>query len=224
MASLDEDEKVPEKFYYKSKDSDVVYEAPIEAAKLSGLFTVMIDQQREANETKDNAIVLDVVYHHHEDSNQQFAINTTRMLSYVDKYFKIWSDKPDDANYVKETSIQTSDISSILKSADLALINEYLNDNILLLQEGKRPDYPDFSIEKFQNDENYKRDIKLRLLNELLCQVAEDRFLDIESFANKIYAYIATIAWEISLFHIKDLDGHYSVVGDVVGASVPDEQ
>lgn len=207
MTSLDEDnihEKKQESFYYKSKESDVVYELSFDAAKLSGLFSVMIEQNRNENITKENAVALDVVYLQHTESTNQFTINTDRMLKYVDMYFKIWSENPSSANYVKETSIQTSDISTILKQSDLSLINNYLMDNITLIKEHKRSDYPDFSNWEFQNSENYKRSIKLQLLNELLSQV--DEFLDIESFSNKIFAYIAAIICEVSLVNIDEGD------------------
>lgn len=221
MASLDEETKT-KYFYYKSKDSDIIYEVPYEVVHLSKIFSLMIEQHKDIERVKENAVVLDLVYISHVETSGQFTINTDQKLKYIDKYFKNWAGKSNDANYVKETCIKTSDIKNILKPVDLDLINEFINENILLIKEGKRPDYTGFSEEDFEEDENYKRAIKLQLLNELLHQT---EFLDIESLIRKIMAYIGAIIWEVSLVDMHKIntklnlsDNTSDVVGD--GSSV----
>jgi hypothetical protein len=165
----------PELWTFYSADGNNKYVVSQEVAKLSGVFANMVEHS-----THEKAVSLSVVNQTSEYSNLQYQINTDDMLNYVYKYFKLWENSPATANYVKIEPIQTSEISHVLKPVDLEYIESFLRDHI--------PD-ADLSVSDIRKK-------KIECLGVLLSQV--DEFLDIESLANKIYAYIAVLIWNTS--------------------------
>lgn len=203
VLSLD-DSEVEKKFYFRSDNSSLVYDVSLETAKLSYLFATILDQNKTGSDAHEKALPLQLIRHNHETNPGVFTINNDRLLKYVDKYFKIWETKTSDANYIKDdVPVQTGDVSNILNAKDLALIREYLSDSTVYLSECKVSGYDDFTIDRFIHDTNYNLAITLQLLNELLSQV--DGYLGIESFANKIFVYIAALIWETTILDANNI-------------------
>lgn len=178
MASLDTTNPSEELWTFYSTEGKVKYEIPVQVAKLSGTFTNMIE-----NSQNEKAVSFPVVTQQWECSNKTYQINTDELLNYVYKYFKLWESEPSKADYVKVEPVQTSEISHILQPKDIAYIEEYLDD--YLKQAGNKKLTP-----------KELREWKTEGLGILLSQV--DEFLDIQSLANKLYAYVAVIIWNTS--------------------------
>lgn len=172
--SLDESDS-PEIWTFYSAGGNNKYVVSQEVAKLSGVFADMV-----AHSTHEKAVSLSVVNQTSEYNNLQYQINTDDMLGYVYKYFKLWEANPSAANYVKVEPIQTSEIAHVLKPVDLDYIESFLRDQMPNM---------DLSVSELRKK-------KIESLGVLLSQV--DEFLDIESLANKIYAYVAVLIWNTS--------------------------
>jgi hypothetical protein len=109
------------------------------------------------------------------------------MLGYVYKYFKIWENDYKDAQYIGETIVQTNIPEHLLQERDIKYIQDYLNSELP------------------QTDMNRTtlRKEKIKLLGILLTQT--QTFLGIESLAHKIYIYIATMIWDLSVADFAEL-------------------
>lgn len=189
ILSLDDNNK-PTWTFYSSEGGAVKYKTSIEGASLSQLFKNMIRNSVENNKIEgkisivDNEIKLYVIDQPNEYSEEYHKINTNKMLNYVNLYFELWKDDVDNANYVKAEPVITHDIHHILREKDVKFIEDYISAEIGSI---------------LPNISNYTDIIhnKINCLGVLLAQV--DEFLNIESLSNKIYAYIATLLFGLSL-------------------------
>ena len=147
-------------FTFSSKDSNEKFTVSREVAKLSTLFKTMLE-----GNSHDDTVVLEPV------KQEDFIINTTDLLRWVYKYFKLWEETPDLADYVVVKPYQTNDITHILRDKDIEFIQSYL----IGLESRKQI---------------------IAALGILLTQV--DEFVEINSLSNKIYAYISVLIWNTS--------------------------
>lgn len=222
--SLDEDEKEP-MFHFRSENSNVVFAIPVSAVKLSEFFDNVLAHNEADASTPETALVIGLVPHADETlPNVYFNINTERLLRYCYDYFMLWYKNTDDANYIKAEPVQTWDPAQLLKEQDLSLIRRYLHESIECIKDKQLPGYDNFSMETFITDIEYNHEITIKLLNELLTQVTG--FLLIESFGNKIFAYLATIIWDTSLVDIGTSHGstYFTPLNDAFqsGGQLPD--
>ncbi len=174
-----------EQWTFYSSESTERFSIPVTVAQLSETFSTMIKSSQN-----EKAVSLQIVEQPIEHTNKTYLINTNHLLKYVYKYFKIWENAPEKANYVKEEPVQTSEIQHILKQVDIDLIEEYLEEylrtnNISAL-----------------DDHTKIRNMQKEGLGVLLSQV--DEFLNIKCFANKLYAYIAVLIWNTSVVDFAD--------------------
>jgi hypothetical protein len=176
MSLLPEDEL----WTFHSENSDVTYTVTKNVARLSTLFSVMMN-----NAVAENKIRLTIVTK--KMDGYDIIINTDKMLGYVYKYFKIWENDYKDAQYIGETIVQTNIPEHLLQERDIKYIQDYLNSELP------------------QTDMNRTtlRKEKIKLLGILLTQT--QTFLGIESLAHKIYIYIATMIWDLSVADFAEL-------------------
>ena len=164
--------------YGKPTVNYIIYEIPKKVLSLVPLFKSMRIEDTPVYIgpiTVEDDCVVDRVY----------VINTAEMFDIVMEYIDIWKDKPTADNYVKPP-IHTKAITDILQKKDLDLILKYL----------KRTEARDVVP---ITDKLYQ----ISKLNKLLKMV--DGFLQMEGFANKIYAYIASLIINTSLMDIEFL-------------------
>ena len=164
---------------FYSAESNNKYTVLDKVASLSEVFKKMIENAISNN--NERIVSLPIVEQHDEYTNEIYKINTDKLLNYVYKYFLLWKDEPDKADYVQENPIQTSEIAHVLHKKDIDFINSYLNDELGLYT---------------------SRQNKLKALSVLLSQVSE--FLEINSLSKKIYAYIAVMIWNLSINDFSD--------------------
>jgi hypothetical protein len=165
-------------FYFTSSEPGAVYKVSRSAAALSKLF----ESESKAHELsylcEGNPLVLE------KKCYPIGVINTTDLLGYAYKYIKLWEDNVSGANYLKPYPITTYDITQILHTADIALIEEYLGEHVR-----RTPD-------------NQLTRVYIKSLSILLMQV--DEFLGLESFANKIYAYVSVLIYQKSVSDLAE--------------------
>jgi hypothetical protein len=190
------DEPLISLFYFKSGEPNATIFALTEAqAKLSGVFKSMLQNAPSDSTDEAHAVILNVVTPpvEHTD-NAYYQINTNKLLSIVYEYLSIWKDRELESDYVTEGPVSTGDPSQFLKAEDVKLLDAFIAEF-----KSYTHDYDEF---KYTNNVSYSRMVKIRTLAILLSQV--DNYLDIESFAKKIYVYIATLVWNTSLVDIME--------------------
>lgn len=201
VVSLD-DEEVPkvEYFYFKSKNSNHIYEVPTNTLPLCKHFEELYNIS-PLDYQKDTPYELLSVVHPDEYTMREYKINTEWLLFYVEKYMLLWRDNPQDANYVKVKKCKASDINQFLVKRDSDFIKEYLNDRIVNKELGL-----DIDVALYNRSANYKTKIDFYLLSHLLMQV--DQYLNMESLANKIYTWCA-----VSIYN-KSITDFYEILDD----------
>lgn len=153
--------------YYYTNKSGPVYNIKLSSIHLSGLLKDRYEAMPQDALNEADAFMIDL------DDN----------FDILDQYFKIWSSKPELADYVKEEPIKTPIASHVLLQEDIQVIQDYL------LQQNR---YPEKSY-KYSDIMN---------LSKLLKLVEHFR---IESFRKKIYAYIAVLIWNSSAADFAEL-------------------
>lgn len=175
--------------FYSDEDPSKTFVISIKSAQTSSLFSSVLESSADLKN-----IQLPKNQHAGGDGRTYF-VNTTKLLSYVHEYLKMWESDVDGADYIKEKLIQTGDIRQVLQQIDIDFINRYL------LRE-----LPEESKQLYQTNVNYKRQMDIDMLGVLLSQC--DEYLGIQSISNKIYAYIAVQIWNTTIadFHAATKD------------------
>ena len=190
---------VVEYFYFKvtklDSDETVTYKFDRSLASLVPLFKTMCDTSKDSS-TAETAVHIKPVYHR--DTcvrNRDFWINTTELFDVIMEYVEIWKDNPKKSNYIKESCVQTGNANQIIREADLALINRFVEARLA-----------EIAIEldiDFEQEPTQKKWHIISCLNPLLKMV--DGFLQMDGFSNKIYAYISTVIWNCSMMELDDV-------------------
>ncbi len=166
-------------FYSISGTKKYTVSEPV--AALSKMFKTMIE-----NAENEKAVQLQVIQQVIEGTDEKFEINTDRMLEYIYQYFKIWETNPELADYVPVGPVQTSEFSHVLQDKDIEFIEHYLSREM--------PDY--------KGTESQIRRKKIETIGKLACQA--DGFLEIDSLAHKLYAYVAVLIWNTSIVDFSE--------------------
>ena len=127
--------------------------------------------------------------------NNEFWVNTIELFDVIMEYVDIWKDDIDSENYIKQDIVQTGYANQIIKEKDLELILKFADSKLEQLDDETKNSYEDnLTLRKYHT---------ISQLNPLLKTI--DGFLQMDGFANKIYAYIATIIWNCSLMDLYEV-------------------
>jgi hypothetical protein len=197
------DDVMEEKFFYvaigDNIDSDlIIHKINHSHIHIMPLFKTMVTMNPTGSSTPATAIHIKPVYIRDDcKKNKQFWINTPELFNVIMKYVDIWKDpkKISDENYVKPNIVQTGYINQILRREDIKLILDYVQ-----MELNKLP--VDVQI-IMENNLTIKKYHIISCMNPLLKMV--DGFMQMSGFANKIYAYIATILWNCSLMELDEV-------------------
>lgn len=175
--------------FYSDEDPSKTFVISNKSAETSALLSSVLGSSADLKN-----IQLPKIKHAGGDGRTYF-INTTKLLSYVHEYLKMWESDVEGSNYVKEKPIQTGDIRQVLQQIDIDFINRYL---LSELPEEAKPLY--------HSNVKYKRQMDIDIIGVLLSQC--DEFLGITSISNKLYAYIAVQIWNTTIadFHSATKD------------------
>jgi hypothetical protein len=183
--------------YFKSTKNQHVFNITEEQAGISSLLSSM----DLSNNNFDNPIILDDIYIENENTKHLiYEINTYEMLNYIYEYMNLWKDDIKDICYIKEEQIQIHNPALILVEKDYLFIKKYIDDNINNIIT-KQKIYDKFNINEFNEKKNYNIMITIQILGELICQ---SEFLEIQSLANKLYAWCACLVWNTSLIDMYE--------------------
>ncbi len=174
VQSLD-DAQVPMWTFYSTEGKER-FTIPVEVAKMSGVFASMIEMSEN-----ERAVSLSVIKQTFDNSQEVFEVNTDKLFRYVYEYLMMWEPNLKKSDYVKVGPVQTSEIQHVLQDIDIKFIEGYLADYLA----------------GFKGTISEVRRQKVKGLGVLLAQV--DGVLDIQSLANKLYAYIAVTVWNTSI-------------------------
>lgn len=191
----------PVKYFYfaAGHDASVVYELEYKMLDLIPAYKNMISLIPNGSNTKETAVHIKPVYIRDAcDKNPEFWINTIELFDVVMEYVENWKNTPIDlVNYIKKDIVQTGYANQIIKTNDLKLILKFTSMQIAKLDSDTQKSMREnLTIKKYQI---------ISCLNPLLKMV--DGFLLMHGFADKIYAYIATIIWNCSLKELDDVSG-----------------
>lgn len=134
----------------------------------------------------------------------KYTINTDRQLAYIEKYYALWESDHTSEDYIEVGPVTTSDPSQILQPKDIKFINEYLENEVVLaakkLHETFIVDY-----NKYMDMAEYASNVNIAILGTLL--ISADLYLKIKgSLSNKIYAFVASVLFDKTLFNAIAFD------------------
>lgn len=190
--------KAPKYFYFAAGvNAERVYQIEHKLLDLVPMYKNMLTLIPNGSNTEETAVHIKPVYIRDEcKKNPEFWINTIELFDVIMEYINNWKDTPiEDVNYIKKDIVQTGYANQILKTNDLKLILKFTSDQINKLNPKVR--------QKMEANHTIKKYHIISCLNPLLKMV--DGFLQMSGFADKIYAYIATIIWNCSLKELDDV-------------------
>lgn len=208
VTTLDEDEDKTsltnhdetEYFHFASfENPKQVFQITEQQAKLCGAFKAILDNESLEKTSIKNPLVLPSISQVDSsviNERVTYTINTRELLDYVIEYLNIWKDSLSSSDYCNDDQVKTGDPSHILKQQDINFIKKYITE--------QKINIPKYDEDKYNNIIGYKRKVDIQCLARLASQA--DDYLQLDSLGKKIYKYLGTIVWNMSLYDVAELD------------------
>lgn len=178
------------RIYFRASESNKIHSILMSDIQQSTYLKNIFEDKRLEHSRETNPIVFKEIKH---EADQKFFINTPELLDIIAEYLEVWEGKYNESFYIHQDVVQVKNPKQILKECDLKIINKYIS-----LQKNKMDKQ---EKQKYLSDKLYQKYFTIKCLSPLLCNV--DGYFGIDSFANKIYAYIASVFQNCSSFEIE---------------------